>query len=69
MSVFVVEGVSGVFASVSYELQGLIPRLIIFCMLAVVGCQEMRDLSVGGVGDLRLLHRSGVLDENGPLSR
>ena len=70
MSVFAVEGVSGIFASGSYRLQGLISRLIVvLCLLAVVGWQEMRDLSVGGVGNLRLMHRLGVLDDDGPFSK
>ena len=66
---FVIERISGVFAPVPYEVQGLISRLIVFCVLAVVDCQEMRDLSVGGVRDLFLVHRWGVLDDDGPSSR
>ena len=56
VSVFVVEAVSGVFASVFIRASGLISRLMVFCVLAVIGCQEMRDLSAGGVGDFRVVH-------------
>ena len=66
---FVSEGVSGVFAFVSYELRGLTSRLIVFCVLTEAGCLEMRDPSVGGVGDSRLMHGLGVLDDNGPFSK